>query len=346
MKHQAAARVFEKSHTRSEIANFFLSPSQHPEMVLNVLIEDRRRAQERRRLARAFSPRAARSSWRLPLRTGVMLCVVMFLSCAVAPNHSYKGIAVPVPSLETAFGNPGQDVVPVQAAMMDMWNAARAMVSGSPLPRELAESFAGRLMRGDWSGIALIGGEGEVKALARGETYARVSEWITRYHGVEEENNFLRQAMEKLRMTQDSKKVYLEINLTDNRLYVKMGPNTLYDFPVVTGKGYTSRESGRSRVFATPRGILSVKKKEVDPIWMPPAWNWTEKGLEVPAVRYAVRGHLGKYRLNLGDGYGIHGTSNGHIRPGKYSHGCIRMNAKDLETVFKITDVGTEVYVY
>ena len=136
-------------------------------------------------------------------------------------------------------------------------------------------------------------------------------------------------------------------NLEDNRLKVKLGATTMYEFPIVSGKGYTPRELGRGGRFATPRGILRVEKKEVDPVWYPPDWHWTERGLTPPASgRNGVRGHLGKYRLNLGQGYGIHGTTSGRIQPGKYSHGCIRMNATDLETVFKLTDVGTEVFIY
>jgi lipoprotein-anchoring transpeptidase ErfK/SrfK len=89
-----------------------------------------------------------------------------------------------------------------------------------------------------------------------------------------------------------------------------------------------------------------VKRKERHPVWYPPSWHWSERGREVPERRYAIRGVLGKYRLNLGHSYGIHGTRSGRIRPGKYSHGCIRMNRKDLQIVYKLTDVGTEVYIY
>jgi hypothetical protein len=79
---------------------------------------------------------------------------------------------------------------------------------------------------------------------------------------------------------------------------------------------------------------------------LPPAWHWTERGLEPPAYRPAVRGALGKYRLLFPDAIGIHGTAGTTIRPGKYSHGCIRMNAKDLKIVFDLCDIGTELYVY
>ncbi|HUT55169.1 MAG TPA: L,D-transpeptidase [bacterium] len=345
MKYRAVSKLFEKTHTRSEIAEFFLSTSAHPEMVMKVLIEEKHMARLRRQ-ARAMSPAAVPPSvpWRHVLRTAFILSLAMFLSCAVAHNNRGPGLSRALAADGPAA--PDINIEPMEGALGAAWTTIKAALAGEPLPPEIADSFIGRLSRGDWAGIALIDSAGEVKALARDDGYEAMSEWVARLGGMEKENLALREFMDALQKTQATKKIYLEINLAENLLYVKMGPKTLYRFPVVTGKGYTSRESGRRRGFATPRGILNVKKKEVNPIWMPPAWNWTERGEEVPEFRYAVRGHLGRYRLNLGGGYGIHGTHNGRIKPGKYSHGCIRMNAKNLETVFKMSDVGTEVYIY
>lgn len=55
---------------------------------------------------------------------------------------------------------------------------------------------------------------------------------------------------------------------------------------------------------------------------------------------------LGSYRLNFGDGYGIHGTD----RPGSIgqaaSHGCIRMKNEDIAKLVGLVDVGTSVYIF
>jgi hypothetical protein len=345
MKYRAVSKLFEKTHTPSEIAEFFLSTGAHPEMVMKVLIEERRMAALRGQ-ARAMSPAAVPPSvpWRHVIRTAFILSMAMFLSCAVAHNSRDPVAASAIAADDAAAA--GANIERAQGALGAAWTTIKRTIAGEPLPPTVANSFVGRLARGDWAGIALVDSEGRVRALARDQGYDAMSQWMERLHGMEKENLALRQFMEDLRQTQDSKKIYLEINLTENLLYVKMGTETLYEFPVVTGKGYTPRESGRRRWFATPRGILSVQKKEKNPVWRPPAWNWTEKGEEVPDVRPPVYGHLGRYRLNLGDGYGIHGTANGRIKPGKYSHGCIRMNARDLETAYKMSDVGTQVYIY
>ncbi len=57
-------------------------------------------------------------------------------------------------------------------------------------------------------------------------------------------------------------------------------------------------------------------------------------------------GVLGANRLYLGDGYGIHGTDVPSSIGRSVSHGCIRVRNEDIETLFRIVDVGTPVYVY
>jgi lipoprotein-anchoring transpeptidase ErfK/SrfK len=48
----------------------------------------------------------------------------------------------------------------------------------------------------------------------------------------------------------------------------------------------------------------------------------------------------------MGEGYAIHGTHAGVIQPGKFSHGCVRMNNKDLLQLVHLVEVGTVVYLY
>lgn len=57
-------------------------------------------------------------------------------------------------------------------------------------------------------------------------------------------------------------------------------------------------------------------------------------------------GVLGANRLYLGDGYAIHGTDNPRSIGRSVSHGCIRVRNEDIETLFRVVDVGTTVYVY
>jgi hypothetical protein len=60
--------------------------------------------------------------------------------------------------------------------------------------------------------------------------------------------------------------------------------------------------------------------------------------------RYA--GVVGTQRLNLGDGYGIHGTDVPSSIGRSVSHGCVRLRNEDIETLFRIVPIGTPVYIY
>ena len=55
---------------------------------------------------------------------------------------------------------------------------------------------------------------------------------------------------------------------------------------------------------------------------------------------------LGTHRLNLGDGYALHGTNNPSSIGQAVSHGCIRLRNEDIETLYNTVPVGTPVYIY
>jgi lipoprotein-anchoring transpeptidase ErfK/SrfK len=57
-------------------------------------------------------------------------------------------------------------------------------------------------------------------------------------------------------------------------------------------------------------------------------------------------GVLGTRRLDLGDGYGIHGTNEPSSIGHSVSHGCVRLRNEDVEKLFDMVPVGTPVYIY
>jgi hypothetical protein len=59
-----------------------------------------------------------------------------------------------------------------------------------------------------------------------------------------------------------------------------------------------------------------------------------------------VAGALGKYRLNLGNGIGFHGTLD-TVSIGKAAtHGCMRLHDADIEWLYFNVPVGTPVFIY
>jgi L,D-transpeptidase-like protein len=59
-----------------------------------------------------------------------------------------------------------------------------------------------------------------------------------------------------------------------------------------------------------------------------------------------VEGELGKYRLNLGDGYLLHGTPYKESIGMAATHGCVRLRDEDIEWLYDHVPVGTKVYIY
>lgn len=57
-------------------------------------------------------------------------------------------------------------------------------------------------------------------------------------------------------------------------------------------------------------------------------------------------GVVGTHRLNLGDGYALHGTDVPSSIGSAASHGCVRLRNEDIETLYSIVPVGTPVYIY
>jgi hypothetical protein len=57
-------------------------------------------------------------------------------------------------------------------------------------------------------------------------------------------------------------------------------------------------------------------------------------------------GVLGTRRLDLGDGYGIHGTDHPETIGQSVSHGCVRMRNEDVERLYPMVAIGTPVYIY
>jgi hypothetical protein len=75
-------------------------------------------------------------------------------------------------------------------------------------------------------------------------------------------------------------------------------------------------------------------------------WDST---LYIPPVGTKQRqlaGELGRYRLDLGEGYLIHGTPHTESVGEPSSHGCMRLGDEDIAWLYEHVPVGTTVYTY
>ena len=145
--------------------------------------------------------------------------------------------------------------------------------------------------------------------------------------------------------------VYIVIDQTQNRLYLKRANETLLQAVCSTGSGMVLREStGKKRewVFDSPRGRFEVRTMLRNPVWRKPDWAFVEESQPIPknpADRLDY-GTLGEYALYFGDGFMIHGTLYERLLGRAVSHGCIRVGRDDLRKVWANARIGTQIYIY
>jgi L,D-transpeptidase ErfK/SrfK len=151
--------------------------------------------------------------------------------------------------------------------------------------------------------------------------------------------------------------VYVVVDQTQNRLYLKKHGETLLEAKCSAGSGMVLKENPgaakekgnnpREWIFDTPRGLFKVKERHENPVWVKPVWAQIEEG-KIPTKRedFVEEGTLGEYALVLGDGYMIHGTLYERLLGRSVTHGCIRLGREDLRRVWAETRIGTPVYIY
>lgn len=99
-------------------------------------------------------------------------------------------------------------------------------------------------------------------------------------------------------------------------------------------------------------GDLSVSGNEVTSNGMPlPPGEPIIRGgaVIIPPIGTRQRQHekvLGTHRLNLGDGYALHGTQAVSQLGRNVSHGCVRLHNDDISRLFEMANVGDEVIIY
>lgn len=59
-----------------------------------------------------------------------------------------------------------------------------------------------------------------------------------------------------------------------------------------------------------------------------------------------IDGALGSHRLDLGNGYLLHGTPDVESIGQAATHGCIRLHGHDISWLYEFVPVGTPVYIY
>jgi len=132
----------------------------------------------------------------------------------------------------------------------------------------------------------------------------------------------------------------ITINLSEFRGYL-IKNNKLITFPVGLGR----------MDWKTPLGISTIDLKLEKPAWYPPQSvreEYKNQGKLLPAeVLPGPDNPLGELamRISTPGGYFIHGTNRPDGVGMEISHGCIRLFPEDIDYIFQLTAIGTEVII-
>jgi len=116
------------------------------------------------------------------------------------------------------------------------------------------------------------------------------------------------------------------VNKTHNQLLLTQDNRFVKSYPVATGKDNS-----------TPEGTFKIVTKVPNPVWY-------KQGAVVPAD--SPENILGTRWMGIDKpGYGIHGSVDPTVIGKQVTAGCVRMNNHDVEELFGIVPLGTDVTV-
>jgi len=136
-------------------------------------------------------------------------------------------------------------------------------------------------------------------------------------------NNLIRPGM-KLKVVKGKFSIY--VNKSQNILILKLNDEVIKTYTVATGKNNSS-----------PVGTYKIVNKLVDPVWY-------KDGKAIPAS--SPDNVLGSRWMGFDlPEYGIHGTTAPELMGMQVTEGCVRMRNPDVEELYSIVPVGTEVTI-
>jgi len=143
-------------------------------------------------------------------------------------------------------------------------------------------------------------------------------------------------------------KARAEVDLNENKISVYKGFLCVATYDCATGSKEKKILNGKEYKFETPKGYFRIYRKTEHPLWTPPDWYYEEMNLPVVPLeeRKPQEGILGDYALYMPNEIMIHGTMDESTIGKAVTHGCIRMRKEDLKKVYRILEVGSEVFIY
>ncbi|BAU23466.1 hypothetical protein THC_1087 [Caldimicrobium thiodismutans] len=131
------------------------------------------------------------------------------------------------------------------------------------------------------------------------------------------------------------KENYILINLPEMRLYY-FRKGTFLTFPIGIG------DEGK----LPPTGNYKIVRKKEKPYWYPTESIRREEPELPEVVPPGPENPMGDYALYLDKGlFAIHGTNKAYSIGRRTTHGCFRLYPEDIERLFKMVPLKTDVFV-
>lgn len=111
--------------------------------------------------------------------------------------------------------------------------------------------------------------------------------------------------------------------------------------------GCLPEEKG-GRCYYTEPGDYAVRWKVYDPEgieWCIPSSMEKEYQGAIDRGQRCYRGPLGKFALNIGKSYAIHGTNKPESLGKRVSHGCVRAENRVMEELYQMMEVGDRIII-
>lgn len=157
-----------------------------------------------------------------------------------------------------------------------------------------------------------------------------------------------RELKDRLSMVQgfEAAEFYVAIDTTNRKLRLHFGPEIVRETTVDIGEPRVVTANGKTWQFVPLKGALTVIGKLADQPWEVPAWVHAMRNEPIPATPVHVPGGLGRYVIQLPNGYVIHsppasGSPLTGAKPGSFMIAEAQMSA-----IWPRISTATRVYIY
>ena len=154
------------------------------------------------------------------------------------------------------------------------------------------------------------------------------------------------QSRAALLQTLQSDQFYIAIDTKKGRLNFNLGNEIVRDAPVQIGPPASVQGAGRVWTFVPLKGLVQVTGKSEGETWTPAPWVYLVNKQPVPPNPPAVANGLGRYVIDLENGYIIHSQPSPDSPLKGPKPGSFLVPEEDLRAIWPRIHAGTRVYVF